>query len=81
MLDDAANIARAKRYEITRDQPRKAVTDAKNFPSSIQPRARNSPDGRIHASGVTAARQYRDTFHFNRLSQRLPAYFPSYESE
>jgi hypothetical protein len=45
------------------------VADAEDFPPSIQPRAHDGPDGRIHTSGVTAARQYRDSFHFNRLSE------------
>jgi hypothetical protein len=45
------------------------VADAEDFPSSIQPRANNGPDGRIHPRGVPAARQYRDAFHLNRLSE------------
>jgi hypothetical protein len=45
------------------------VADAEDFPPAIQPRAHDSPDGRIHSGGLPAARQYRDSFHFNRLSE------------
>ena len=39
--------------------------------SRLQPRAHDGPDGRIHSGGVPAARQYRDAFHFNRLSELI----------
>jgi hypothetical protein len=45
------------------------VADAEDFPPAIQPRAHNCPDGRIHPRGVPAARQYRNAFHFYRLSE------------
>jgi hypothetical protein len=70
VLDDAADISRAEREEISGHQTRKPVEDAEDFPSAIQPRAHYGSNGRIHPRGVSAARQYRDSFHFNRLSER-----------
>src|SRR6266498_508677 len=55
-LDYPADISRAERREISGDQPGKAVADAEDFPSAIQPRAHDGPDGRIHSRGVPAAR-------------------------
>jgi hypothetical protein len=45
------------------------VADAEDFPPSIQPRAHDGPDGRIHSRGVPTACQYRNTFHLNFLSE------------
>jgi hypothetical protein len=78
MLDYAADISRAERREISSGQSRKAMADAEDFPPAIQPRAHDCPDGRIHSCGVPAARQYRDSFHFNRLSELTNL---QYESE
>jgi hypothetical protein len=70
MLDYAADIPSAERREIPSGQSRKTVADAEDFPPAIQSRAHDGPDGRIHPCGVSAACQYRDSFHFNRLSER-----------
>jgi len=43
--------------------------DAEDFPPAIQPHTHDGPDGRIHSRGVPAARQHRDSFHFNRVSE------------
>jgi hypothetical protein len=55
-LDYAADISRAERREISGDHPGKAVADAEDFPSAIQPRAHDGPNGRVHSRGVSAAR-------------------------
>jgi hypothetical protein len=66
MLNDAADIARAERQEISGHQAREAMTHVEDSPPPVQPRAHNGPDGGVHSRGGAATCRYCDTFHFCR---------------
>ncbi len=55
LLNDAAHVPGAQGDELPLDQARVPVADAVRLPAAVNGRAHRSPDGRVHARGVTAA--------------------------
>src|SRR6185503_1045434 len=61
--EDAAHVARAEHRDVLAavDETTVAVAHAERLPAVAQPHAHDGPDGRVHAGGVSPAREDRDS--------------------
>jgi hypothetical protein len=70
-LDDAADVAQAEGDDVVGDEARVAALDAEGLDAAVDRGAGDGADGRVHAGGVTAAREDSDLLHRHRLRLRV----------
>ena len=70
-LNDAANVARTERPELTLDQALPTLTDAVNCHALVDRAACDGTYGRIHSGGIATTCQDRDVLHGTRGYHRV----------